>query len=366
MRILDFLKTDSPKSLGIDIGTSSIKIVELSKKGERIELENYGEIKTQMFYKKSFRTFEKSTLLLSSKDIARGIRAVIEEAKIFSNYAIFSIPDFVVFSANFELPVMDKEKLSQAIEFEARQYTPLPVSEVVFDWQIIGNDLTSIKSGDKVKILLIIIPNEIINQYQEIANLAGLKLSVLETEVFGLTRSLIKEQKQTVFLVDIGAQTTSLTIVNNGNIEKFRTIDISSNELTQVLAKALNINHEKAEELKQKYGLKATTFSDAQSSGLPDNVLYPLIDSILNEIEKTIYNFYQDTNKDISQIILSGGTALMPGLKEYFFKRLQKETIIADPFANIFCPSILRQNLKQIGPSFAIAIGMALRGLEEE
>ena len=360
---ISLFKSISDKCLGVDIGTFSIKMVELSRIGERRKLENYGEIESEMFYKKPFRTVEKNILSISSKDISKGIDAIREEAKISSVKAIFSIPDFSTFFTNFELPAMRQEELSRAIEFEARRYSPLPPSEVIFDWKIIG-DLTSIRSKDKIKILLAIIPNEVVNQYQEVAEFSGLKLVALEAEIFELARALNDKNKKSIILVDFGAQTTTLTIVNNGSIEKTQTIDVSGNELTQVLSRALNIDYKKAENLKKKYGLKISKFLEKELEKSVGNIFEPLIDPILNEIEKMVYNFYQTTNKDIDQIILAGGTALLNGLKEYFFIRLQKEIIIANPFTDIFYPSILRQKLEEMGPSFAIATGTALRGLE--
>src|SRR3989344_1376468 len=123
--------------LGIDIGTSYLKVVELSKWGERISFKNYGELKASLLYDKPFRTFEKNTLLLSSLDIARALRAIFEEAKMKSRKGVFSIPDFSSFFTNFELPPMSKSELAEAVQFEARKHVPLPISEVTFDWQLL-------------------------------------------------------------------------------------------------------------------------------------------------------------------------------------------------------------------------------------
>lgn len=183
------------KSLGIDVGTSSIKIVELSRWGERIKLENYGEISAQALYQRPFRTFEKSTLLLFAEDISRAIKAITEEAKIKTRRTVFSIPDFSSFFTSFELPPMTREELSQAVRYEARQYVPLPLAEVTLDWQIIEGEVSD-QRKTKLKILLVAVPNEIINQYRKIAEISGLELQALEAEVFGLLRSLIGEEKR--------------------------------------------------------------------------------------------------------------------------------------------------------------------------
>ena len=182
----------SPKScLGIDIGTSLIKIVSLAKSGNRIKLENYGETSALTLYEKPFRTFDKNTLYLSTPEIAKALKSILEEGNIRVKDAFFSIPDFSSFFTNFELPPMAKDEISQAIQFEAPQHIPLPLSEVATDWQLIGNEAKN-KKGAKLRVLLVAVPHEVINQYQEIARLCGLNLYGFEAEAFSLRRTFIK------------------------------------------------------------------------------------------------------------------------------------------------------------------------------
>ena len=350
------------KFLGIDIGTSAIKLVEISRWQERRKLENYGEMPTVALYEKPFRTFGKSTLLLSSQDISKAILAILNEAKIKTRQVVFSIPDFSSFFTNFGLPSMTKEELSEAVMFEARQHVPLPLIEVTLDWQVIEGKIPEGKISNQkktdLKILLIAVPNEVINQYQVIAQLCKLKLFALEAEVFGLIRSLIREEEGgVVVLVDIGAQSTTCNIIENRILKRSYSLDVSANELTKLISKGLNIDYREAEGLKRKYGL---TTSERKIR----EILLPLIDLILIEIDKISKNFYQQESKEVQKIILAGGQALLPGLKEYFESHLKKEIEIANPFSNLLYPPILENTLKEIGPSYAIAVGMALRGLE--
>ena len=249
------LKSFFPKRfLGIDIGTSAIKIVELSRWGERIKLENYGEILARFLYQKPFRTFEKSTLLLSSNDIAKAIKAVMVEAQIKARQCIFSIPDFSSFFTNFELPPMTKEELPQAVTFEARRHIPLPLGEVTLDWEVLKGKINQKKT--KLKILLVAVPNEVINQYREIATLSELGLFALEAEVFGLVRSLIPEdEKRVISLIDIGDRSTTCSIIEKRVLIKSHSFDMGGNQLTEQIAKSLSIDYKMAADLKTKYGL---------------------------------------------------------------------------------------------------------------
>jgi len=354
------------KSLGIDIGTSSIKIVELSRRGERRKLENYGEIAASALYQKPFRTFEESTLLLASQDVSRAIKAVMEEAKIKTRRTVFSIPDFSSFFTSFELPPMTEAELPQAVRYEARQHVPLPLGEVTLDWQVIEGRAPHQPAGEgktKLKILLVAVPNEVINQYRKIAEISRLELLALEAEVFGLLRSLIGEEKKAVLLVDIGAQSTTSSIVEKSCLKMSYSFDMSGNELTEVISKGLGVDYKTAENLKEKYGIISTPPAESPASEVRQ-ILLPLVDVILKEIEKISQDFYRTEGKEIQKIILAGASSLLPGLKEYFQNYFKKEIEIANPFSNLFCPPILEETLKEMGSSYAIAVGVALRGLE--
>ena len=355
----------SKSFLGIDIGTASIKIVELSKKGERKVLENYGEISTHEVGEMPFRTGfspDRNSFSLSAREISQGVGAILSEAKIHSRLATFSIPDFSSFFTTIELPPMTREELPRAVHFEARQHIPLPLSEVVLDWSVISKE-TAGPQNAPLKVILVAVPKEVINQYQEIGRLCSLELLALEAEVFGLLRSLIKEDKKAIILVDIGAQSTTVSIVEDGVLKTSHSFDISGNDLSQSLSQSLQLDFWETEEIKKKHGLTAgaeVSFGQKPIS----QILLPRVNLMVAEIEQISQNFYQKEGKEIESIILAGGTALLPGLREYLASQLRKEVIIGDPFSEIVSPSILTPVLKEIGPSYAIAVGMALRGLE--
>jgi len=119
-------------------------------------------------YDKPFRTFERNTLVLSKQDIARVLKAILQEAKIQTKDALFSLPDFSSFFTHFELPPMTKEELPEAVAFEARRHVPLPLSEVTFDWQLLEG---TFEQKTPLKILMVAVPKEIVNQYQEMRHI---------------------------------------------------------------------------------------------------------------------------------------------------------------------------------------------------
>ena len=352
------------KFVGIDIGTSFIKMVEVSKSGKKKELKNYGSVSSSTLFQRPFRTFEKSTLLLSSYDVAKAILAVMDEAGIKTRDVFFSIPDFSTFFTNFQLPPMGKEELPQAVKYEARQHVPLPLSEVALDWQVVEGSFSK-KSSAKLDILLVAVPNDVINQYREIAKIAGLKLIGLEAEVFGLLRSLIKKgETNPLAIVDIGARSTTCSIIEKRILKQSHSFDMSGNELTELISKELNINFQEAENITKYYGILGKKDAGGENEEKLKQILLPIVNSIIKEVERIIDKFSTSREKEIKKIILAGWSSLIPGVKEEFAKNFKAEIELANPFSNVSCPPILEDTLKEIGPAFAVALGMALGGLE--
>jgi len=346
--------------LGIDIGSSTIKIVELSRIGERIKLEAYGEIKAEMIYNKPFRTLERNTIQFQTMDVARAVAGIVNEAKMVSRKAIFSIPDFSTFYTVFDLPPMSFQELPQAVRFQARQQIPVPLNEVSLDWSVIKGQAGDFR-GSGLKILLVAVPNEVIHQYQEIARIAKLDLLALEAEVFGFLRVAYTDKVKTMAIIDIGDQSTTCSLVNKGVLKFSRSFEPAGNEITEVLSKALQIDLKEAKIIKEKYGLLPTQEPGKQSVA---EVIRTIVDSMLMEVEKTFQGFAADDGEALELVILGGGVALIPGLKDYFAEKLKKQVEIINSFSKVFYPPLLEKTLKQLSPCYAIAVGSAMRGLE--
>lgn len=351
------------KFLGVDIGTLNIKIVEMKTGGKMPVLENYGELGIVHSSGRLFRAFEKETLLLSDYDLAKAIRAICDEANIETRDANFSIPDFSSFFTTLSLPAMAKEEISGAIRFEIRPYIPVPLSEITLDWVVTEGEV----GKTAAKVLVVAVPNNIINQYKEIARISRLNLRMVEPEVFALVRSLkfiIKsaDGKNVFALIDIGARSTTCSILDGEVLKISDSFNIGAGAFLESLARTLNMDYNKAEELQIKYGL--IPGSEPYQSDV-SRVLTSSFNELIDEIERSFKNFSQAEGKDVTKIILAGGMAFLPGLKEYLSKKLNKEVTIGDPFVNMSYNPILTEILKKRGPSYSIAVGLALKGLEK-
>ncbi len=350
------LKMFFPKKMvGIDIGTSSIKIVEMSRWGQGKTLENYGEIKSVSLYKEPFRNAEKGSYLLSNYFVSRAIKAVLDESRIRTRAAIFSIPDFSTFCTSFELPPMPARELPEAVYYNAPQHIPLPATETTLDWKLVGG--TPGDSRSSLKIFLVAIPNQTIQDYQKVAQLAGLELYAVEAEALSLARALVKEDKKCVCLVDIGVQSTTVNIIDKQKMKKSYSVDFAGSQLTYAISSSLGMGHTEAEELKSRQGLVSSKENISKT-------LYLLVDPLIIEVKKILADFYQQEQTEAEIIYLTGGTAAMPGLKEYFTEVLKKKVEIPNCFSDVLYPPVLGKTIEELAPRFSVATGAALGGLE--
>jgi type IV pilus assembly protein PilM len=348
-------KIFSKSFLGIDIGSSSIKIVELSsRKGTK--LENYAQLKTEYFAGKAFTQHFQAGVFLSGQRVVDAISAMLLEAKIRTRNAFFSIPDYATFFTSFTLPPMSRKELEEAVKYEAPRHIPLPLADVTLDWQVIKG-VPQFEGTVPLKILLVAVPNETIEQYQNIAKALNLKILALETEVFALARALIKYQDKrgTVCLMDIGQRSTTINIVSQNILKASHSIDLSSEELTQGLADKLRIEPRKAEIIKNMYGI--------QKEETIREILLPYIDTFVKEAQKIFNEYFLEEKEKVEKIILAGGGARLPGLRDYLSEKLKIPVEIGNPFLDISYPPGLELVLKKIGPEFTIAVGAALRGI---
>lgn len=345
--------------LGIDIGSFSIKVVHLSRLGKNKHLKNYVKFQFPSQKDSFFKVFSDESLLLLSDKAGDILKSLLKKTKIKERDVFISIPDFSTFFTTFELPPMTKSELPKAVEFEARNHIPFSLSDVVFDWQEIKRKKVKGKIVNH-KILLIAVPVKVVHQYQRLASLCNLNIRGLESEIFALTRSSVSnsQNEEPICLVDIGYSTTTMSIVKKGFLRTSHSFDISANDFTKAISQSLKISWPEAERLKSETGLDPR-----------DKEIFPLlrpqVDLIFQKINRVSQNFYQKEGEKVKKVVLAGGASCLPGLKEYFKVFLKKDIYISNPFyaSNISYHPLLEEQLKKVGPSFAISLGLALRGV---
>ena len=354
----------SKSKLGIDIGTSSIKVIELSKQSGRFELENYGifELKGS-----TGAAGDQSILKLPDEEIVWGIKEVLKTAKFKTKDVTASISSFSTFATVIEMPYLSEDDLARAIPFEARKYVPIPLDEVVLDWSIVGiTDQKAVPSEPgvspvtpgkttTVEVFLAAVPKNETARYQRIMKDAGLNLTALELENAGLIRGLLGNDLSATAVVNIGGRSTSIVIVNRGYERISHNYEIGGFEISKAIARALNIDLEKAEGLKRKLGLTES------NENIIREAMLSLIDMMIFETKKTISTYEESKNQKVSRVVLVGGLVNMPNFINYFKQKLGRDVYVGNVFARIVYPQALTPIVQELSNNFSVAAGLAMR-----
>ncbi|OGN24503.1 MAG: hypothetical protein A2916_02630 [Candidatus Yanofskybacteria bacterium RIFCSPLOWO2_01_FULL_41_67] len=354
-----FKTIQSGGTLGLDIGTSSIKIVELEKKGGRFHLTNYAIFELRNNEPSISQSSNwQSILKMPDEEIADGIKQLIKKAEIGSTDIISAIPSFSTFATVIEMPYVSNEDLARSIQFEAKKYVPIPLEEVILDWSIVGvvdGQVSKGGSPSTVEVFLAAVPKDETVRYQNIMKNSGLKLKALELENSALIRALLGNDLSPTVIVNIGGRSTSIIIVNRGYERVSHNYEIGGFEITKAIAQSLNVSLEKAEELKRKFGLKKT------EENIINESMISLIDMMVFETKRTILNYEELKKEKIANVILIGGLTNMPGLGDYFKEKMGRSVVIGNPFSRIVYPNELQPIIPELSSMLAGAIGLAMR-----
>lgn len=352
--------------IGLDLGTSSIKMVEMADEKGKPRLVTYGFIEQPT-------DVVKSDAEGKQKEIIKAIKTIVKESKMTSTKVVAALPSYAVFSSIISLPAMSKKDLYSAVRWEAKKFVPMPIEEMVLDWRILEEEKTASQQSQpqqdskhvgnkkeegpkKLRVLLTAAPRNLVKRYIEICKAADLEIVSLETEAFALERSLIGNDKAPIMVVDIGGISTYISIIRNGVPMLNRSIDVGGDTITKSVANAMNIDIERAEQFKRDIGM-----AESAGSQIPKTIEF-VISSIINEINYA-FNLYrgQQDQAVVDKIILAGGSAFLPQLPEYLARTLNINVVIGDPWSRIVYPVDLKPALDEIGPRFAVTIGLGIR-----
>ena len=341
--------------LGVDIGTTSIKMVEISKGRIQPKLQNYGILESYGHLERLNDAIQTSSLKLAERQTAELLKLLLKKIKIKTFDAIASIPAFSTFITILEIPEMSEIDAAKAVPFQIRQHIPLPTSEVAIEWLKVGKKEDE-KGFSKQEILVISVPNEQIRRYQNVFKLAGLKLKALEVETLGLIRALIANDPTPTLIVDIGARSTNIAVAEGGFLKHNYQTDFAGGSLTQAIASGLNINIRRAEELKKQRGLLGAGGEYELST-----LTLPFLDAIINEAKRAGANYEKSQGVKVERVILTGGGANLLGIEKYFEEQINLPTVIGNPFSKVKYPPRIEPIVKELGPSFSVAIGLGIK-----
>ena len=344
-----FSKT--PKAFGLDVSGSSLKIMQLENQKSSSKVKSYAEV-----------PFPKGLIANDTITDVKTFNFLVKQAlekpqfgRLDTNYAVASLPEAKSFVRVIQIPKMSDAEAENAVPFEAESFIPLPIDQVYLDWQKLG------ETADKMNILIIASPKEFVDSYLHILDGTGIKTLALEVESQSCLRALLgKDNKDTVLVVDLDAFRSSLIMVEEGAMQFTSTIPVAGNTFTEAIAKSLGVAGAKAEEIKKKVGISNTVeYPNVKTA------LLPVLSNLSEEIKNILKFHSQHSERQVSKIILAGGTSRLTNLAEFleplFTDFGSPKVVLGDPWLNL--PQIKNSPLNALDSlGFVTAIGLAMRG----
>ncbi|MFZ6015973.1 MAG: type IV pilus assembly protein PilM [Patescibacteria group bacterium] len=352
-----FSKQKTHNFLGVDLGLSGIKIVELANDGGHARLVTYAyadhavDSFDQMFGERVDET-------------AKLVKDMLSKARCTTKEAVAAIPVSSIFTSIISVPASNEKELKESIMLQAKKLIPVPLEEIQLDSKVIEGALKTEGQKKVSRVLLTGAPKKLVNRYIDLlGKKCGLNLISLETESFAQIRALIGKDRSSIMIIDIGFHRTNISVIDKGIPFLNRSIAVGGDMITQTISQMLGITYEQSETMKR----------DIRSleSFAPAGDLKPMLDAlmkpILNEI-KYSFSLYQGQadageQRRIDKIILTGGSALLPGLPEFLTQTMNVNTYLGDPWARVVYPLDIRPILDEVGSRFAVAIGCAMRDI---
>lgn len=356
MSFLDFLFLKKEQSvMGIDIGSSSLKVVQLRKENGQAILETYGELALAPY---SGGEVGQATNL-SPEQITETLKDLLREAKVTTKSCGVSIPFSRSLLSLVSLPYRkNKQEQKTIIELEARKYIPVPMTEVQLDWFIVPKIGPQEETQEQktVDVLVVAVHNDELTLLQTVMRGAELSASFYEIEIFSTIRAVVDEPVKPVLVLDIGAASTKIYVVEHGIVALSHSFSTGSQDITRAISISTGISISRAETVKKEEGLGGDT-----TQGNPERVF----SRIFGEARRVLMQYETAHNKSIVSMVLTGGGGVTKSLGAYAKNIFSISVHVADPFAKTEAPAFMRPILEEIGPEFAVAVGLALRKLDE-
>lgn len=338
--------------IGVDIGSSAIKVIQLKNVRGVPTLDTYGELQLGPY---EGIDIGRSTQLPVPR-LVEALVDILREAGATGKRVAFTLSYNASFINVITIPTRDEQKISAMLPVEARKYVPLALSRVTLDWVA----LSANEETHETKILLSAVYNEAVSRYESIMGGAALEVEASEIELFSSIRSAIDPKDGAVAVLDVGASSTRLYIVEKGFVQETHSVLMSGSDMTSAIARDLGVSFSQAEEMKRLYGLIPSEGADPRI----EKALTRAMSRGLRELHMVMTQYEKDHAVLLEKVIVSGGGSLLIGLDAYLKEALQHPITFADPFSKVAYPAFLEDTLKQAGPSFAVSVGISLRAFE--
>ncbi|MGD2023495.1 MAG: type IV pilus assembly protein PilM [Desulfobacterales bacterium] len=342
--------------VGLDIGSRSVKAAEIDESKQGRELKRFGITEIP------HGAVEDGTIN-DPEVLAEAIRQLFKGYNIKERNVAISIGGYSVIVKKIAVQTMDEAQLQETIHFEAEQYIPFDISDVNLDFQILGENETN---PNQMNVFLVAAKKEMVDDYVNLANLAGLNPCIVDVEAFALQNTFEANYdtgNDNIALIDIGASKTSLNILKGNNSVFMRDVSLGCMQINQKIISLVDCSYDEAEQLK--YGEDTNRLSADDLNG----IISAVVTDWCTEIRRALDFFYSTYPDDqIKRIILSGGGANVEEFRKLLAVEASAEVESINPFKNIYVDDdrFDPEFIKQVAPQAAITAGLALRRVNDK
>ncbi len=341
--------------LSLDIGSSSIKMVEVRGQGARLKVTNAGIIPLHA-------DAVHNHCVQDINQVSQAIRTLVEEHGVRTQEVVAAVPGPAVIIKPVSFPAQEPAALEETILFEAGNFIPESLDNVNLDYQVLGQDPVT----DNIDVLLVAVRKDIINSYLAAISEAGLVPTIVDVDYFAIENmfeaNYSPDPSEVVALINIGASYSSLTILKGGRSSFTGDIAVGGEQFTDLLAQEFGIKRDQAEEA------KISGFLEGYDKEDIDRALSVTSEQLLDEIQRSLSFFWTaSAEEQVGSVYLSGGTAQLPGLASTIGTRLQVPVEIVNPFRSFAIGrQVDTEFLAQHTPSLAVSVGLATRRLGDK
>ncbi|MFT7507166.1 MAG: type IV pilus assembly protein PilM [Acidimicrobiales bacterium] len=338
--------------VGIDIGSSSVKVVELQFVKNIITLKTYGELQLGPYG-------ERELGRVVQLELPKQVEAVVDilkEAKVKAKAGILTLPMSMSFVTVFSVEAEQTEDIESRVHVEARKYIPVPMAEVALDW----NELPSLGSsvGLGREVLVVAVQNDIYNEMNILLQSLQMTSQSPEVELFSALRSVTNASDTSVAVIDLGAQTSKMYISHEGMVRKIHRVFAGGVQATERIAKLLDIPFEEAEDKKRNYTPDGEDAADIKKA------VITTFERSFQEFRRVLNQYELRAGAPVARIVITGGTASFGEMQTYASYMLDRQVERANPFTKTAYPAFMEDTLAEVAPIFSIALGAALRPFE--
>lgn len=344
-----------PPLVGVDIGSSSIKLVQLSRSGNGYRLEGFG-VETLP------ENAVSEGVIVDAGVVSNALKQALRRSGVTAKRCAMAVSGSAVITKLINLPAaLGQDDIEAQIEVEAGHYIPYPREEVSLDFEVLG---PSARNADLLEILLAASKTEHVDMRREVAEMAGLTVGVVDVESFAVSNAfdLVRQQagidaSETLAVLNIGSTTSSMIVLRGNRSTYNREHSFGGNQLVEECMRRYGMDLNQARFLQR---------GEAPPAGFEDEVLEPFRQNVIQQISRVL-QFYASSSDymSISTLYLTGGGALIPGLAEALGDEIGISTELGDPLKGMrLAPKINARQLDQVRPSLTIACGLALRGFD--